>query len=284
MRISDWSSDVCSSDLMSDAAINRSFDFVLTNPGHYVNLELSVGASRIATIAQGRHSINSLSLGSAVIAKADRGDLIDMQDLKGQIMVATTHEGFGSYQTVWRELAALGIDPDSDLAGQRFVGFPMSRVLEAVTDGQADVGIVRACVLEGLQDWHDHYKVLSPQPDTGFGCAVSTRLYPDWPFATLRHTSPELAREVAVALLQMPATDDGLRFTVPADYQSVHDLFRELQVGPYAYLHEQGIAALARRHWPILALRSEEHTSELQSIMRISYAVFCLKKKKQKIQ
>src|SRR3546814_1011275 len=29
-------------------------------------------------------------------------------------------------------------------------------------------------------------------------------------------------------------------------------------------------------------IRSEEHTSELQSLMRISYAVFCLKKKKQK--
>src|SRR3546814_5240297 len=30
------------------------------------------------------------------------------------------------------------------------------------------------------------------------------------------------------------------------------------------------------------AIRSEEHTSELQSLMRISYAVFCLKKKKNK--
>src|SRR3546814_10037707 len=33
-----------------------------------------------------------------------------------------------------------------------------------------------------------------------------------------------------------------------------------------------------REDWP----RSEEHTSELQSLMRISYAVFCLKKKKHK--
>src|SRR3546814_7204608 len=33
----------------------------------------------------------------------------------------------------------------------------------------------------------------------------------------------------------------------------------------------------------IILLRSEEHTSELQSLMRISYAVFCLKKKKKKI-
>src|SRR3546814_2446779 len=30
--------------------------------------------------------------------------------------------------------------------------------------------------------------------------------------------------------------------------------------------------------------RSEEHTSELQSLMRISYAVFCLKKKKKQVQ
>src|SRR3546814_1605400 len=34
------------------------------------------------------------------------------------------------------------------------------------------------------------------------------------------------------------------------------------------------------RRPPSLPLRSEEHTSELQSLMRISYAVFCLKKKK----
>src|SRR3546814_3150938 len=35
-------------------------------------------------------------------------------------------------------------------------------------------------------------------------------------------------------------------------------------------------------HHAASVARSEEHTSELQSLMRISYAVFCLKKKKQK--
>src|SRR3546814_5770764 len=34
----------------------------------------------------------------------------------------------------------------------------------------------------------------------------------------------------------------------------------------------------------VTRLRSEEHTSELQSLMRISYAVFCLKKKKHRIK
>src|SRR3546814_9700992 len=35
--------------------------------------------------------------------------------------------------------------------------------------------------------------------------------------------------------------------------------------------------------WALPETRSEEHTSELQSLMRNSYAVFCLKKKKQQI-
>src|SRR3546814_12280611 len=38
---------------------------------------------------------------------------------------------------------------------------------------------------------------------------------------------------------------------------------------------------MSRYVYPALTTRSEEHTSELQSLMRISYAVFCLKKKKQ---
>src|SRR3546814_6282490 len=55
---------------------------------------------------------------------------------------------------------------------------------------------------------------------------------------------------------------------------------------------ERGMIADLNVHWDIgadglakppahvmLTMRSEEHTSELQSLMRISYAVFCLKKK-----
>src|SRR3546814_8450869 len=40
-----------------------------------------------------------------------------------------------------------------------------------------------------------------------------------------------------------------------------------------------GATLCRRQHQVAVARRSEEHTSELQSLMRISYAVFCLKKK-----
>src|SRR3546814_7782069 len=45
-----------------------------------------------------------------------------------------------------------------------------------------------------------------------------------------------------------------------------------------------GIANIFDKGGPRVRLRSEEHTSELQSLMRISYAVFCLNKQTQKRQ
>src|SRR3546814_10016633 len=55
----------------------------------------------------------------------------------------------------------------------------------------------------------------------------------------------------------------------------------EVPVGDLAGFGEDQGGLLARKHAPgVEALvRSEEHTSELQSLMRISYAVFCLTKK-----
>src|SRR3546814_7274314 len=50
-------------------------------------------------------------------------------------------------------------------------------------------------------------------------------------------------------------------------------LVRSLKSLPFA------LSAIAKARFTVLVSRSEEHTSELQSLMRISYAVFCLKKK-----
>src|SRR3546814_4919302 len=52
----------------------------------------------------------------------------------------------------------------------------------------------------------------------------------------------------------------------------VHDVTQEAQ-------WENAIAQAKDKLGGLDVLRSEEHTSELQSLMRISYAVFCLKKK-----
>src|SRR3546814_1215587 len=66
------------------------------------------------------------------------------------------------------------------------------------------------------------------------------------------------------------------------------DAVLEHRVETVEDVHRYAAAAGCRRlampaHTRASAIRSEEHTSELQSLMRISYAVFCLKKKKPSI-
>src|SRR3546814_10060335 len=54
--------------------------------------------------------------------------------------------------------------------------------------------------------------------------------------------------------------------------------------GGTLFLDEVGEMSLRMQALLLRFLRSEEHTSELQSLMRISYAVFCLKKKKNRLE
>src|SRR3546814_4573986 len=72
----------------------------------------------------------------------------------------------------------------------------------------------------------------------------------------------------------------GVYEIVPEEAEVVCRIYREYAAGRSAQaiaagLNADGIPGPKGKHW-----RSEEHTSELQSLMRISYAVFCLKKKK----
>src|SRR3546814_6528130 len=76
-----------------------------------------------------------------------------------------------------------------------------------------------------------------------------TTLFRSWRRAFVRNPAASKARTGAVALL---------RFSFPDQTKSA------------------GLAKAINE----IPTRSEEHTSELQSLMRISYAVFCLKKKK----
>ncbi len=239
-------------DGLQEAARRGEIDFIITNPGHYVELEAALGASRILTLDVGSGRLPARALGSTVIVPRT-SPLRMLQDLPGHRLAIVGHDGFGGYQLVWGELDALGIDPESALSELREVGFPMSGVVDALDTGLADAGVLRSCLLEDNPDWAARFRVLSPRVETGFPCATSTRLYPNWPLATLRNTPSELARKVTIALLGMRQDIDGLAWSVPADYQSVHELFRRLEIGPYAYLRAPTLMVLAELYWPWVA-------------------------------
>lgn len=238
---------------LREAVASQSVDFVITNPGSYVALEMEFGISRIATLDTAQAPSPMRAVGSAVIVRTDRQDLGSLADLAGKRVAAVGENAFGGFQVAWREFVQLGIDPFADFAQLDFVGLPMRKVSDAVAEGRADAGIVRACTIESMPvQTRAKFRVLSPRTEADFPCQTSTRLYPDWPIATLRTTSPVLAKAVATALLAMPVTPEGISWTVPADYQSVHELFRELQTGPYRYLKESTLRAAVVRYWPAI--------------------------------
>src|SRR3546814_18052542 len=92
----------------------------------------------------------------------------------------------------------------------------------------------------------------------------STRTYTLFPYTTL-FRSQRLDRRLAVALGEQQE-GHARRRRRGGVHLAVAD------IGDGRELHRQHAGHLAQR-------RSEEHTSELQSLMRTSYAVFCLKKK-----
>src|SRR3546814_8758668 len=102
----------------------------------------------------------------------------------------------------------------------------------------------------------------------------STRTDTLFPYTTLfRSIEIETGFPYDIRLVEEAAPEDEVEtFAVPFDFV-IQDAF--LVVGQS--LQRKSIEERQRF---LVAPRSEEHTSELQSLMRISYAVFCLKKKK----
>lgn len=240
---------------LRQAIAGERIDLVITNPGYYIAMEAAFGLSRIATLESSGVSA-AKALGSVVLVRSDRTDLKELSDLVGKRVAAVAPDAFGGYLLAAQEMLHNGVDPESDLKELRFMGLPMNQIVEAVQQGKVDAGIVRACVPEQMvrekRLTPTDFRVLSPRQENQFPCALSTPLFPNWPLAVTRQTDPVLAKQVAHALLSMPQTADGMGWTVPADYQPVHDLYRELRIGPYAYLHEITPEGLARRFWPWL--------------------------------
>ncbi len=249
-------------DEMTTAIKTRQIHFTLTNPGNYVVLESQFGVSRIATMQTRDNAQTHIHFGAVIFARSDNPAIRSITDLHGKSFMAVSPTAFGGFQMAWRELKAQGINPFADISDLRFAGFPQDNIIYSVLDGTVDAATVRADTLirmaeAGTIELSD-FRILNPQY-TGrqmFGKMhpLSTRLYPEWPFATLKSTPRELATHVARVLLSMSPEHYATRlsrtagWTVPMDYTPVHRLMEELQIGPYAALRQTTFVALLQRY------------------------------------
>jgi two-component system sensor histidine kinase TtrS len=225
----------------------------------YVNLEVEYRVSRIATMNNRRgNNVPYNIFGGVIFSRRDRVDLTRLEDLRNQRFMAVDETSLGGFQMAWRELYAKGINPYQDFSALIFGGIHDEVVL-AVLNRDVDVGTVRTDILERMAVAGtvrlDDFRIINPQTNAEFPFAHSTRLYPEWPFSKVRHTSNVLAQQVAIALLQMPGDHPAALagnyagWTIPLDYEPVHELFRELNLPPYRLSTRFTLLDAVKRYW-----------------------------------
>lgn len=258
----EFSIEPFSIDSLTQAVKNHRLHFVLTNPAQYAELETQYGISRIATLRnRGHHGIYTV-FSSVIFTRADNSKIQSLKDLKGKSFMAVHSNAFGGWWMAWEKLKTVGIDPYTDFKSLQFTGLPQDKVVLAVKEGKADAGTVRTNILETMAQEGtirlDEFRVIAPQHNPEFPFLHSTRLFPEWPFATTKNTPTMLAQQVAIALLSMPEESPAALFansagwTIPLDYQPVHDLMKDLNVGPYEHQYEISLSYLITHFvdWP----------------------------------
>lgn len=220
---------------------DRKIDFVITNSAYYVDLENRYGISRIATLKNmDLNGRAQTQFGGVVFTLASNRTIQELKNIKNRPFAAVNHDSFGGWIMALREFKAHYIDLDK--INVTFYG-THEAVVKAVLEGKAEAGTVRTDTLErmaseGKINLND-FAIINHQNYPDFYYQASTRLYPEWPIATAKHTSDELAEKVAVTLISMPSdseaarTSKALGWTIPLDYQSIHECLKELDLGPY---------------------------------------------------
>ncbi|MDK3155782.1 PhnD/SsuA/transferrin family substrate-binding protein [Kamptonema cortianum] len=219
-------------------------EFIITSPGLYVEFEALYGINRLATLKHLHMGKSYTLFGGVIFCSSQRKDIHTLADLRGKKFIAVAEHSFGGWRAAWREFVNIGIDPYRDFQCLQF-GNTHDAVVYAVLHGHADAGTISTKVLEqmALEEKIDlnHFQVINQQTNEcdRFPFALSTQLYPEWPFAVTQKTDSELAEKVAIALLKLPknhlaaiaAQSEG--WTIPLSYQSVHECFQTLRVHPY---------------------------------------------------
>lgn len=267
----------------------KGVDFVLVNTGQYIELESSYGISRIATLTnRGPEGCLCNKFGGVFFTKA-KSSINTLKDFKGKTLLSVDKSSFGGWLMQLRELKAVGIDPDSDMSVKTLGDH--EKVVLAVLHGKGDIGAIRSDILERMASEGkinlSDIKVINKKQTTGkFPYQYSTRLYPEWPFSKLENTDDHLAQLVAVALLQMPEESAASKaanirgWSVPSDYNPVHELYRELKIGPYKDLGKFNLIDVLKKYWIVLALAIAFMGHLIASLRKVRYQQFLLQKEK----
>ena len=280
-------------DEFEPAVAARKIDLVITNTGHYVELEAGGRISRIATMRAVGPNGPVDGFGGTAIARADNSAVKSYGDLRGKRVAIPDTKAFGGWQVHLREARAAGIDLTREL-GAIVELQAQDRIVEEVLAKKVDAGFVRSGLIESMAATGKldlaSLHVLGARTTPGYPYRHSTQLYPHWAFARLDHVAEETAKDLLITLLSLPpdhpaATAASIYgWTLPQNYQSVHELFLEFRLGPYADLPVALSDIMGRYGKPIIGVGGALIAILLTALWAVGFSNRALRRSKERLQ
>lgn len=219
----------------------KKIDFLLANSAFYVEMEKKYGVKAVATLINSRDGKALKTFGGVVLVKAD-SPIQTLADIKGKKFMCVKYSSFGGAQMAWRLLLDNGIDPKKDFTAFA-EGKKHDNVVLAIKSGVMDAGTVRSDTLERMAGEGKikmaDFRIINPISDD-FPFVRSTRLYPEWPMAALKHLDAGKAAQVSAALQALSNTDEAAKkakivgWSEAADYGPVRDCLKAIKYGAFA--------------------------------------------------
>ena len=216
---------------------------------------LSEGSRDLLTITDSRFPDPNKSYGSLFFTRRGSG-IKALEDMRDRTLVANHPNGPYSYLVGMGEIERAGYDASTFFKSQRFLMQSAEDVVQAVLDGRADVGIVASCILEDFFPAESEARRnLEPVAlKAAAPCMRSTDQHPNWTLSAVRGADPETTREVVLTLLGMPASPDGVRWSITTDFQSTDQVFKAFRTGVYDVMNERSFSDFVEKYWLFAAV------------------------------
>jgi len=229
---------------ISERAMKGQYDFVLTNPSSFVEINKLSGAKALVTLNNKRSNTKQNKFGSVIFTHAKNIDIQTIGNLKGKTLMAVSEQAFGGWRVAWLEMLENDFNPYKELGKLVFTkSQSQPEVVKAVQDGLVQVGVVRTDLLERMEKSGDidmrYFRIINNKNISGFPFFLSTKLYPEWAFSASKHITTKHAKRIKGLLLSIASDSHAAEagkyagWIEPIDYSSVDLLMKRLKVGPY---------------------------------------------------
>lgn len=242
---------ISAADITTKLELSRP-DFFMSPGWMELLLDRPISTYRIASRKSPSVKDASQAVGSVIVTTKDRTDINTLADLRGKVVAGGLSGSVSMWLAAMNELASSGIEYENFFKQTIHLYSVFPDLMSVLWGRRADAVVLPTCALESMAASGlvavDELKVINEKTDGLLACRRSTDLYPGYDMLAFDWTDKELVRAVTVGMLTYADTESRQQWVPFTSHDKLNALYRNLEIGPYAYLKDVSIKALYHRH------------------------------------